>query len=102
MSNPLESAAAEISAQAHQMGVCFRIQAECVAAELTRPSVLFRPNIAPDGNVWSALYGPNLMEGVAAYGDTPEEAARAFDVAWRTQRTPVAVRMARDEWKVTP
>lgn len=70
-----------------------RIEAEVYSNTLSRPSVIFRPSIAPDGDQWSALYGPNIAEGVVAYGDTPEKAAEAFDVAWKTQRTPVAIRL---------
>ena len=57
-----------------------------VAGEMMRPSVLWRPTVAPDGNKWSALYGTNLMEGVCGFGDTPEEAMRDFDKNWREQR----------------
>lgn len=67
-------------------------QMYCVADEMQRPSVLYRPSIGMDGNKWCALYGVNLMEGVAGFGDTPDEAMREFDKAWRTERTPVAAR----------
>lgn len=53
-----------------------------VEFSLTRPSVLMRPSVALDGNKWCALYGPNLMEGVCGFGDSPEEACAAFDAAW--------------------
>lgn len=49
------------------------------ADESFRPSVLYRPALAPDGNQWCALYGKNLMEGIAGFGDTPELAMRDFD-----------------------
>lgn len=78
---------------AHRASEAIRIEAEIYSAALTRPSVIFRPSIAPDGDQWSALYGPNIMEGVVAYGDTPEKAAEAFDVAWRTQKTAAAIRL---------
>ncbi len=60
----------------------------CAASEYERPSVLFRPKIAPDGNAWIALYGDNLQEGVAGCGDTPAEAMRDFDKAWFTKLNP--------------
>lgn len=47
-----------------------------------RPSVLYRPQLCQDGNQWCALYGENLMEGVAGFGDTPKDAMEAFDAAW--------------------
>lgn len=52
------------------------------AGEYERPSVMMRPKLYPDGNAWCALYGENLQEGVAAFGDSPAEAMRAFDKAW--------------------
>ena len=52
------------------------------AAEYERPSVVMRPKLYPDGNAWCALYGENLQEGVAAFGGSPAEAMRAFDIAW--------------------
>lgn len=67
-------------------------QMYCVADHMQRPSVLFRPTISPDGNKWCALYGVNLMEGVAGFGDTPEEAMRDFDNNWWKERTPAAAR----------
>ncbi len=65
----------------------------CIAAgELARPSAVYRPAVYPDGDKWCALYGVNLMEGVCGFGDTPEEAMRAFDQAWLKEKTPAAIR----------
>lgn len=50
--------------------------------EALTPSVLYRPGISRDGNQWCALYGANLQEGVAGFGDSPELAMLAFDKAW--------------------
>ena len=65
-----------------------RISAADVAREAEyermRPFMVLRPRMLPDGNQWCALYGENLQEGVAGFGDTPEKAAEAFDKAWRT------------------
>lgn len=57
-------------------------------AELKRqaPHVLMRPRVYPDGNAWCALYGEDLVMGVAGFGDTPEEACADFDRNWSTQR----------------
>jgi hypothetical protein len=60
-----------------------------VSHEMQRPSVLYRPNVLPDGNKWCALYGVNLQEGVAGFGDTPAEAMADFDKNWTTQRLQV-------------
>jgi hypothetical protein len=51
-------------------------------SEYDRPSVLYRPKISRDGNKWCALYGDNLEEGVAGFGDSVGEAMRDFDNAW--------------------
>jgi hypothetical protein len=51
-------------------------------SEYERPSTLMRPKIAIDGNQWCALYGENLQDGVAGFGNTPEEAMRDFDKNW--------------------
>ena len=49
------------------------------------PHVLMRPAIYPDGNQWCALYGINLQEGVAGFGDTPALACADFDKNWSSQ-----------------
>lgn len=53
-----------------------------VENEHTRPSVLMRPRLFRDGNQWCAVYGENLMDGIAGFGDTPQAAMRAFDSEW--------------------
>lgn len=50
------------------------------------PHVLMRPAIYPDGNAWCCLYGRDLQEGVAGFGDTPEQAAADFDRNWCCQK----------------
>lgn len=63
-----------------------RFERELAEAERLRPFMLLRPRLYPDGNQWCALYGDNLQDGVAGFGDTPEEAAKAFDDAWRSEK----------------
>ena len=61
----------------------------CAAEEARmRPSVLYRPALSIDGNQYCALYGEDLASGVAGFGDTAEEAMRAFDNAWATVKAP--------------
>lgn len=72
-------------------------QIYATGTEITRPSVLFRPTVAPDGDKWRALYGPDLMEGVSGFGDTPDEAMRDFDKNWTTLKTPTAIRTSKSE-----
>ena len=69
-------------------------QIYAVGYEHSRPSAVFRPSIGRDGNKWCALYGEDLMDGVAGFGDTPEEAMAAFDKAWKTERAESAMKRA--------
>ncbi len=50
--------------------------------ERQRPSVLYHPALYKDGNQWCALYGANIQEGVAGFGDTPSDAMLDFDRVW--------------------
>ena len=59
----------------------------CAAAEYERPSVLFRPKVFIDGNQWCALYGDDLQDGVAGFGDSPAKAMWDFDRAWAKDLT---------------
>lgn len=72
-------------------------QIYAAGSEIARPSILYRPTVAPDGDKWCALYGSNLMEGVAGFGDTPDEAMRDFDQNWWKQRTPEAIRLSKSK-----
>lgn len=56
------------------------------AAVAMSPSVVYRPAVYPDGNMWCALYGENLQEGVCGFGKTPALACADFDKNWRGQR----------------
>lgn len=47
-----------------------------------RPSYVFRPKLSIEGDQYCALYGENLQDGVAGFGDSPELAYAAFDKAW--------------------
>ena len=56
-----------------------------LVAETCRPSVIFKPKFYIDGNSWCALYGDNLQDGVAGFGDSPELAASNFDFEWHAK-----------------
>ncbi len=47
-----------------------------------RPSTLYKPGLSIDGNLWCALWGENLQDGVAGFGKSPEAALLAFDEDW--------------------
>lgn len=50
--------------------------------EYSRSSAVYRPAISIDGNKWCALYGANLQDGVAGFGDSPALAMSDFDANW--------------------
>lgn len=59
-----------------------------VANQWTRPAVLYRPRVYIDGDKWCALYGKNLQDGVAGFGDSPALALEDFDRQWTTKLSP--------------
>lgn len=63
-------------------------QIASVGHEMVRPSVLYRPTVSLDGNMYCALYGEDLMAGVAGFGETMEDAMRDFDKNWYEQKAP--------------
>lgn len=52
------------------------------AGEQQRPCVVFKPELFKDWNMWCALLGRNIQDGVCAFGKTPQEAMHNFDVEW--------------------
>lgn len=60
-------------------------EAQITERERRAPHVLMRPLVFPDGAAWCALYGEDIQQGVAGFGDTPEGACANFDHNWRTQ-----------------
>jgi len=52
------------------------------AGEMQRPSVLYKPTLLLDGNQWCALYGNNLQDGVAGFGNSPAKAMEDFNKEW--------------------
>lgn len=68
---------------------------ECVADISTaatwsaRPSVLYRPKLSIDGNQWCALYGDNLQDGIAGFGNTPADAMRHFDTEFMFRKATI-------------
>jgi len=54
--------------------------------ELSRPAVIWKVRVFPDENKWCALYGEDIQNGVAGFGDTPDAATRDFDRNWYAQK----------------
>ena len=51
-------------------------------SDLQTPHWRMRPKLSVDGNMWCALYGKNLQDGVAGFGESPDLAMRDFDNNW--------------------
>jgi len=88
-------AVADVARQAFDIShitVCLAQDFSIVAAEMQRPSVLMRPRMFLDGNQWCALYGENLQDGVAGFGDTPALAAAQFDTEWLNAKAGLTLR----------
>ena len=66
------------------------VHMQTIAEKLTAPHVVIRPHLAKDGNMWSALYGDNLQEGVCGFGETPALAMADFDKNWGTEKIKIA------------
>jgi hypothetical protein len=65
------------------------------AIEMARPSVVYRPTLMADGDMWCVLLGENIQIGIAGFGKTVAEAMTAFDQAFYKERTPDATRQDR-------
>lgn len=56
--------------------------------QMFRWSFMLKPKLSIDGDQWCALYGDNLQDGVAGFGDSPDAAYSAFDTAWVEKLKP--------------
>ena len=52
------------------------------AASYEEPCSIYRPKLFVDGNLWCALYGEDLQNGVAGFGDSPYLAMQDFNKNW--------------------
>lgn len=43
---------------------------------------LLKPKLYKDGSQWCCLYGDNIQDGIAGFGDTPYKAILAFNKEW--------------------
>lgn len=78
----MESALRECFGSAHHVMQGVANEYASAAIEQQRPSAIFRPALSIDGNQWCALYGDDLQNGVAGFGDSPDKAMRDFDAQW--------------------
>jgi len=52
------------------------------SCNINRPSYILKPRLFIDGDMWCALYGENLQDGIAGFGKSPELAYQDFDTEW--------------------
>ena len=62
-----------------------RIYYDIIGEQQLLPSTNFKPKIYKDGNMWCALYGDSIQEGICGFGETPEKAVEAYNRAWRNK-----------------
>ena len=63
------------------MADAFRIKlSELQLYEMWQPSAIYRPKLSIDGDMWCALYGENLQDGLAGFGKSPQEAMNDFNI----------------------
>lgn len=62
-----------------------RIYYDDIGYQNNRPSTIYKPKLYKDGNLWCALYGDNIQDGVAGFGDSPALAYEDFDRNWEAQ-----------------
>ena len=61
------------------------------AAHPRSPSAVRRPKLLRRSNVWVALLGKNIENGIVGFGPTVETALRAFDAQYVSAlRPPIA------------
>ena len=58
---------------------------EDIKYEYCRPCYVLKPKISIDGDQWCALYGQNLQDGIAGFGDSVAEAFSDFDKNYRAK-----------------
>ena len=46
------------------------------------PSVLYKPKLYKDGDMWCALYGEDIQSGVCGFGKSPGKAMDEFNRNW--------------------
>lgn len=63
-------------------GAALEQMKEYCAARPGSPSAVRRPQLFFRGELWIALLGPNLEEGIVAIGPTVAAALRAFDTQY--------------------
>ena len=72
----------QIESNQRQQYETIRHDEEMYALRLKSDYMLFsllQPKVYPDGNMWCVLYGENIQEGIAGFGNTIYEAIMDFN-----------------------
>ena len=79
----------KLNREAGQQDLIHQLRLGCAveAAELNLVAVL-KPRIFIDDNQWCVLYGENLQDGLAGFGDSLQAAIRAFSTEFYEPRPP--------------
>ncbi len=56
--------------------------ARMILSEQNDPYLLMKARLSKDGDQFCFLYGENIQEGIAGFGETPAKAALAFNREW--------------------
>lgn len=78
----LDNYAAEIQIRAAKLQVQAAEVELMTAQEFGNPSMMLKPKLFLDGNLWCALYGDNIQDGVTGFGSSPSKAYEDFDKNW--------------------
>lgn len=82
----------EVARQTFDTGMLVPLAQEAVGIltnAYDRPSAVYRPMLSLDGDRYCALYGENLVDGCAGFGETPDLAMYDFDKNWRQMNAQV-------------
>jgi hypothetical protein len=71
----------DIEHAAWRVGQSAEILAQQISAYHATWFSVLKPQVFKDGDMWCALHGENLQEGIAGFGDTPAKALLAFEQA---------------------
>ena len=75
----------ESNQRQHHNEIQFQMKLELLETEQQFKIVsMINPKFGLDGNQFYFLYGDNLQEGVAGFGETPMKALLDFNTNWNT------------------
>ena len=78
----VESVCREAFSMASHHMACVAQDWSIAAVEQQRPCVVFKPTLSRDGSLYCVLFGEDLVQGVAGFGESPALAMTDFDKNW--------------------